>query len=311
MATKIVFFGNERIATDVNTTTPVIKTLVKAGFDLQAVVVNNEKSLSRKQRELEIETFADNQCIPILKPRKLSDIAEQLSEFNADIAVLVAYGMIIPQSIIDLFPYGIINIHPSLLPLHRGSTPIESVILNGVEKTGVSIMSLQKEMDAGPVYKQTEIVLKGNETKQELADKLLQIGSKQLADLIPSIVNRDTMPVEQNHELATYDNQIIKDDGVIDWSKPAAEIEREIRTYAGWPQSRTTLGDVEVVITQAHALPGNVDHHELGQIEHEKAPLVIKCGEKSSLCIEKIKPAGKQEMDAAGFLNGYKSRLNL
>jgi len=310
MAIKIVFFGNERIATAVSTTTPTLKTLVNSGFDISAVVVNNEKTLSRKQRELEVETYALSRNIPVLKPKKLSEITEQLREFSADIGVLVAYGKIIPQSIIDIFPHGIINIHPSLLPLHRGSIPIESVILNGETKTGVSIMSLASAMDAGPVYSQTTITLNGTETKQDLADSLLKIGAEQLSELLPGIVSGELVPTEQKHDQATYDQQIQKQDGVIDWNKTAIELEREVQAYAGWPQSRTTLGTTDCVITKAHALPSNIEHHVPGQIEHHKAPLVIKCGD-GSLCVDVIKPAGKKEMSAAGFLNGYKSRLNI
>jgi len=310
MVMKILFFGNERIATAVSTTIPTLKTLVESGFDVCAVVVNDEKALSRKHRELEVESYALSQNIPVLKPNKLSEIAEQLREFSADIGVLVAYGKIIPQSIIDIFPHGIINIHPSLLPLHRGSIPIESVILNGETKTGVSIMSLASAMDAGPVYSQTTITLNGTETKQDLADSLLKIGAEQLSELLPEIVSGELVPTEQKHDQATYDQQIQKQDGVIDWNKTAIELEREVQAYAGWPQSRTTLGTTDCVITKAHALPSNIEHHVPGQIEHHKAPLVIKCGD-GSLCVDVIKPAGKKEMSAAGFLNGYKSRLNI
>lgn len=309
MAIKIVFFGNERIATAVNTTTPTIKTLVDSGFEICSVVVNNEKALSRKQRELEIETYATAQNIPVLKPRKLADISEQLREYSADIGVLVAYGKIIPQSIIDLFPHGIINIHPSLLPLHRGSIPIESILLNGADTTGVSIMSLQKEMDAGPVYSQLPMKVSGHETKQQLADTLLHMGSEQLSELIAAVVSGDITPIEQNHDLATYDEQISKEDGLIDWSKPASQLEQEVRAYAGWPQSTTNLEGIDCVITSATVLDEKVTGEPGSLFIHAKK-LAVVCSE-NALLIDSIKPAGKKEMDSAGFLNGYKDRLNL
>ncbi len=308
MAVKIIFFGNERIATDVVTTTPTIKTLVESGFELRALVVNNEKALSRKHRELEIESYALTQKIPIFKPKKLSDIAGQLRELNADIGVLVAYGKIIPQSIIDIFPHGIVNIHPSLLPLHRGSTPIESVILNGAKETGVSIMSLVSAMDAGPVYSQVKVLLTGGESKQQLANELIGKGSEQLSVLLSAIVNGTATPSEQNHEKATYDEQIQKADGDIDWFKPAIELEREIRAYTGWPQSRTKLGDIEVIITSAHVIPSNFGNTGDITIEEDDNTLMVQTAD-GSFCIDRLKPAGKKEMDIAGFINGYKNRL--
>jgi methionyl-tRNA formyltransferase len=235
--------------------------------------------------------------------------ASNLALSDASIAVLVAYGKIVPQSVIDIFPHGIINIHPSLLPLHRGSTPIESVMLNGAIETGVSIMSLQLAMDTGPVYSQTKIDLKGNESKQELADSLLRIGSEQLPVLISAIVAGDVVPVEQNNDKATYDEQIQKSDGMIDWNKSAKRIEQEIRAYTGWPQSHASLNGIDCVIIAARILDERITG-EIGSLFIHEKKLAVVCGE-NALILETIKPAGKKEMDSAGFLNGYKDRLDI
>ena len=163
---KVVFFGNERIATGVTTECPTLHKLIQNGFNVAAVVVHHEAKASRKQRVLEIADMAARYEIPVLSPSKPSDIIADLKKLQPTIGVLVAYGKIVPENIIDIFPAGIINIHPSLLPLHRGSTPIESVILGGERKTGVSLMRLAKKMDAGDVYAYSEYELAGNETKQ-------------------------------------------------------------------------------------------------------------------------------------------------
>ena len=145
---KLIFFGNEQIATGTTTSAPHLRMLIEEGYEVCAVIINHEKATSRTQKQLEVVTVAETMGIPVLVPKKLRDITEELTAFHAEAAVLVAYGKIIPQEIIDIFPKGIINVHPSLLPMHRGPTPIESVILNGETQTGVSIMSLVKEMDA-------------------------------------------------------------------------------------------------------------------------------------------------------------------
>src|SRR5262249_26458649 len=151
--------------------------------------VNHEASTSRKARPLEIAAVAAQHNIPVLSPEKPSEIIDQLKSYNAPIGVLVAYGRMVPQSIIDIFPHGIINIHPSLLPLNRGSSPIEQAMLDGASQTGVTLMGLVKAMDAGPVYAQATVNLDGTETKANLTDALLRKGGELLIDLLPSILD--------------------------------------------------------------------------------------------------------------------------
>jgi methionyl-tRNA formyltransferase len=217
---------------------------------------------------------------------------------------LVAYGKIVPQSVIDIFPRGIVNIHPSLLPKHRGPTPLESVILSGESETGVSIMELAKEMDAGPVFHQCIVALEGRETKQALADKLLDIGAQHLIEQLPAILDGSLGPKPQEDSKATYDKLIGKSDGSIDWNKPALALEREIRAYAVWPQSRTEMGEHEVIITAAHAVKA-LEDAQPGTIWHDAHELHVHTGD-GVLVIDRLKPTGKGEMDVAAFLAGYR-----
>lgn len=311
MATPIIFFGNERLATGVGSTTPILRALIDNNYDVKAVVVHNEPTASRKQRTQEIITLADHNHIPVLTPNKPADIIDELKGYQATAGVLAAFGKIVPQSIIDIFPSGIINVHPSLLPLHRGPTPIESVILDGSDKTGVSLMRLAKEMDAGPVYGYSEYELTGRESKQELAEELGLIGAGMLIDLLPQIIAGEVIGLPQDNSKATYDNLITKKDGALEWRKPANRIEREIRAFTEWPKSHTRLKQIEVVITDAHVVPTNNPAKLPGDIEITKSPaaLTITCGE-DSLSIDRLKPAGKKEMSIDQFLAGYVSRLN-
>ena len=300
----IVFFGNERLATGVQTTAPTLQALIDAGYNVAAVVSNYETGQSRNARTLEISVIAERHGIPVLLPAKLSDISEQLRSYNASVGVLVAYGKIVPQSVIDIFPRGIVNIHPSLLPLHRGPTPIESVILSGEAQTGVSIMKLVKEMDAGPVYAAREVPLKGNESKQELSDKLLQIGKDLLTASLPGIINGTLTPKSQDDSQATYDTLLSKEDGIVDWSKSAVRLAREVRAYAEWPKSRTELAGKEVIITEAHV-------GEYPDLTDRAKPFIapdnligIPTGQ-GILVVDRLKPAGKREMSAKEFIAGY------
>jgi len=303
----LVFFGNERLATGLNTKTPTLRKLIDAGYDVKAVVTNFEQAVSRKSRELEIVQTAKEHDIEVIIPEKPTDIIARLKEMKPDIAVLVAYGKIVPQSIIDIFPGGIINIHPSLLPLHRGPTPIESVILSGELQTGVSIMQLTKEMDSGPVYMQKKVHLKGDESKQDLANLLLEHSSELIIEVLPDILSGNITPTEQDDSIATYDSRISKDQGNIDWNKPAVQIEREIRAYSGWPKSQTKFANIDTVITDAVAI--NLSGEPGKLFIHEKQ-LAAYC-KRGALLINKVIPASKKLMDSRAFLAGYKTKLGL
>jgi methionyl-tRNA formyltransferase len=208
----------------------------------------------------------------------------------------------VPQAVIDLFPRGIVNIHPSLLPHHRGPTPLESVILHNEPATGVSIMQLVRDMDAGPVFGQVELPLAGTETKQDLANTLLQKGAELLIELLPAICAEELLPLPQDELKATYDQLINKEDGQLDFTKPAEQLEREVRAYAEWPKSRTQLAGRDVTIEQAHVeigvgKPGSVWRDSANQFG-------VYCGQ-DILVIDQLRPAGKGSMTAAAFLAGY------
>ncbi len=189
--------------------------------------------------------------IPVVSPDNLLTAKDELLAFGAEAAALVAYGKLVPQAIIDIFPKGIINIHPSLLPKHRGSIPIESVILHGELTTGVSLMALTAEMDAGPVYAQEKVALVGSESKKELTTSLRDRAKDLLLENLPAILDGSLEPTPQDDLQATYDERIDKKDGIIDWQKPAVQLEREVRAYLEWPRSRTKLGSFDVIITAA------------------------------------------------------------
>lgn len=302
----VLFFGNERLATGVTTSVPTLKALVQSGYTVAAIVSNHNPSNSRSVRQLEVELFARKHNIPIIFPSRPQDILDQLKSFGASTGILVAYGKIVPQSVIDIFPNGIINVHPSLLPQHRGPTPLESVILDGSKFTAVSLMKLVKAMDAGPVYGQTRVELKGNESKQELADKLGMIGSEMLVELLPKILAGEIEASSQQESSATYDRLISKADGILDWNKPAVILDREVRAYFGWPGSKTILAGKDVVITKSHVVETS---GVPGSMQATKKDLVVVAG-KNGLSIDRVKPSGKPEMDIQSFLAGYAKHLD-
>src|SRR5688500_17078175 len=208
----LIFFGNERLVSGLKrTNAPTLRALINAGYHIAAVVSHHTGSRSRSNRKLEVAEIAAAHNIPVLLPNRPIEIIDTLRNLNADAAVLAAYGRIIPQSIIDLFPKGIINIPPSLLPKYRGPTPIESAILNGDSETGVSIMQLTAGMDEGPVYAQSKITLSGDETKFDLFEKIAPIGADLLIRILPSILDGSLKPAPQEASAATYCNLLTKE----------------------------------------------------------------------------------------------------
>lgn len=241
----ILFFGTEEFSLK------SLEKLIEADFTIGAVITkpDSQKGRGRKLTAPSVKTLALKHGIDVWQPNKLSEITEKIANFDDPIGVLVSFGKIVPQSIIDLFNPGIINVHPSLLPLYRGPSPIESAIKNGDVQTGVSIMKLDAKMDAGPVYKQVALRLEGNETKPELYETLAEIGANTLATALPAIIDGSLQPAAQNDEEAVYCQLLTKDQTTIDPAKfTATEIERIIRAHLGYPKTRLPFyGDTPIV----------------------------------------------------------------
>lgn len=291
----LLFFGNERLVSGLDSTdAPILRGLLNRGYRVKAVISHHSDTRSRKPRPLEVAEIAAKYDIPVFLPNKPADIIDELKSFRADAAVLVAYGRLIPQRVIDIFPQGIINIHPSLLPRYRGPTPIESVVLNGDKTTGVSIMQLGAGMDDGPVYTQQEIPLDGTETKFEVYDKLKTLSETLLFAHLPAILDGTLQPTPQNNSNATYCKLLDKKDGLLDPTRlTTTEAERTVRAFLGFPKTSLTIGNQRIIITKAHVA------------SEQKTPLDILFKDGAFLSIDElIAPSGKT-MNAAAFLRGY------
>lgn len=295
---NLIFFGNERLATGCTTKLPVLNALIKDGHEVELIVISDKDTKSRNKTKLEIVTFANQHNIELYIYQNTEDLLTKLKSVKSELAVLAAFGRIIKQEVIDSFKHGIINLHPSLLPKYRGPTPIESAILNGDNKTGVSIMSLTSGMDSGPIYSQVELKLSGKESKEELAHQLGELGAKQISKLLSQEL---PTPKDQTGE-PTICNLIQKEDAELDLTKPADVLEREVRAYLGWPGTKTTLKlkngkELQITITGAEVIT-----------EDDDSPLTFRTP-KDYLRITKLKLPGKNEMTTKDFLNGYKSNF--
>lgn len=191
--------------------------------------------------------------------KSLATVKSKVSQANFDIAVVAYYGAIIPQEIIDLFPRGMVNIHPSLLPKYRGPSPAASAILNGDKITGVTIFLLDAKMDHGPILAQRSVPIRPKDNRHTLLIRLFSTGAKLLVKILPDYLSGKLKPVPQDHTQATYTRLLTKEDGRIDWNKPNELILRQIRALQPWPGSWTQINHKRILIHKAHLDPqGNL-----------------------------------------------------
>ncbi len=308
---RIIFFGTSEFAL------PPLKALLKdAEMKLVAVVTETDKPAGRKMelKKSPVKLFTESKRLKLFQPEKFDKkTAEKISELRPDIAVLVAYGKIIPEEILKIPKKGFVNIHPSLLPRHRGASPAQTAILSGDKKTGVTIFVLDEKIDHGPILAQKPYEMKGNETTPELTKKLSVLGTEILIPTIKKYINNELRPQKQNENQATLTKQFSREDGKIDWKKPAEEIERMVRAFYPWPGAWAEIPKIgRVKITKASvalatdAFVAKAPKNSKSGVffELNKKPAVV-CG-KDALIIDKLIPEGKKEMSGEEFLRGHR-----
>lgn len=276
-------------------------------FDVRAVIT---KHRPHRKDPAPVEELAHQLGLTTHFASSKRELDELLNSGAIDsffVGVVVDYGVIISKQSIDKFEFGIVNSHFSLLPKWRGADPISFAILSGQPKTGVSLMVIDEGLDTGPLITQKTLAIEPEDTTPSLTDKLVDLSNNLLTQWLPKYLNKEVKPRKQPHpDRATYSHKLSKQDGLLDFTKSAAELEREVRAYAGWPKSRTQInldsGALDVIITKAHIEESDL---QPGQIQFTNNSLVIGTSSQA-LAIDYIQPAGKKEMPVQAFLNGYR-----
>ena len=299
--TKIVFFGTGPVAA-------ASLTSIAQHFDIESVITKASPPHHKGTAPVEDVTAALSLPVLFANTRQELDKLFENKSFESKIGIIVDHGVIISQKVIDYFPLGIVNSHFSLLPQWRGADPISYSLLSGQPKTGVSLMIIEPTLDTGKLITQKVLAITSDDTLPSLTDKLVTLSNNLIREYLPRYINGEIKPKNQPHpDRATYSSKLSKEDGVIDWHKDAETIEREIRAYLGWPQSRSKLGDTDVIITKASVAV--MEPATPGQLKVEKNRLFIGTGT-NWLEIKSLKPAGKKEMPVQAFLAGYRTKLS-
>lgn len=253
---------------------------------------------------------AEKLGLPVKTVTNKQDLSDLIATrpFKSRLGVLIDFGIIVGQDVIDYFSLGIANSHFSLLPEWRGADPITFAVLSGQKNTGVSLMLLVEKMDEGPLLAYGEYELPEHITTPLLTEHLINFSDAMLKDILPKYlcgqINTPAPQTVTGREVS-YSHKLTKGDGVIDWAKPARQIEREIRAFLGWPGSRTELGGKEITITKARVINKT---GKPGATAIDGKQLLVYCGE-GALAIESLKPAGKNEMSSEAFIAGHKDLL--
>jgi methionyl-tRNA formyltransferase len=301
MSEPIIFFGSGPVAAE-------SLHLLHEHCTIEAVIT--KPRAAHHKGDVPVITLAEElgiQTYTAINKRTLDELFRTIS-LESKLAILIDFGIIVSQKVIDYFPLGILNSHFSLLPEWRGADPITFSILSGQKRTGVSLMLLTAGMDEGPILAQSDYDLDEHITTPKLTNDLIQLSDKQLQVILPLYLEGNAIPMPQeviisnDNKQPTYSRKLSKEDGYIRWSKPAEIIEREIRAFLEWPKSRATINGLEIIITSAHVvdetgIPG-------ATAITNKTPIVY-CQEKA-LALDMLKPAGKKEMTGEAFLAGYK-----
>lgn len=302
---RVIFMGTPEFAC------PGLSRLIAAPeFEIVGVFTQPDKPVGRKQLLTlpPVKELALKHNLKVFQPEKIRPETETIRDLKPDLIVVIAYGKIIPQEILDIPTFGCINVHASLLPKYRGAACLNAPILNGDTETGVTIMMMEAGLDTGPILRQTKMELSGSETLEDVHDKLSELGAAQLVPTLLDFITGKIKPQAQDETQASYIKTLKKEDGRIDFNKSATEIERMIRAYNPWPGTYTEInGEILKIIAIEHEAAG-INKAEPGQLFLDGGRLLIQCRQ-NALVILKLQLAGKKIMNADEFINGYKSLI--
>ena len=318
---RIIYMGTPQFAV------PALEALVRGaepgrvlaeGYEIVTVITRPDKPSGRSQ---EIVYSPVKQCalahnLPVWQPGSFKKVENQevLAAYRADLFIVAAFGQILPQAVLDLPSYGTLNIHASLLPRYRGSSPISEAILQGERETGITIMLLDAGVDTGPMLLKRTLPLAEDETTASLTPKLADLGASALLEALPLWIKGAITPQPQDHALASHTRMLKKEDGRIDWSQPADLLARVVRAYIPWPNAYTTWRGKQLKILSASpdSQSASEDARPPGAVSLETRVLAgttqkvlrITTGQ-GDLLVDRVQLEGKKAMSADEFVRGY------
>ena len=304
---RIIFMGTPDFSVG------TLEALVEAGHEVVLAVTQPDKP---KGRGKEMQFTPVKECalrhgIPVFQPKKVRDpeCVEELKKYQADVCVVIAFGQILPKEILEMTPYGCINVHASLLPSYRGAAPIQWAVIRGEKISGVTTRQMDEGLDTGDMLEKTEIILDEKETGGSLHDKLAEAGAKLCVHTLDKLVQGDLTPQKQGESPTEYARMLDKKLGDINWEQSAVEIERLIRGLNPWPSAYTDWNGKTMKIWEADAVPGENTEKAPGTItDVTKDDFAVQTGD-GQLRVRALQIPGKKRMEADAFLRGYQVKV--
>lgn len=299
---RIIFMGTPDFSVG------TLEALVEAGHEVCLVVTQPDKPKGRgkEMQYTPVKEAALKHGIEVYQPRRIreAECVEKLRQFNADIMVVIAFGQIIPKEILEMVPYGCVNVHASLLPKYRGAAPIQWSIIDGEAVTGVTTMQMDEGLDTGDMLLKTEVPITAEETGESLHDKLAKAGAALCVETLAKLQEGSIVPEKQGESPTAYAKMLDKKLGNIDWTKSAAEIERLVRGLNSWPSAYTYWNKKVVKIWKASVTDENSNEQVGTVVKVEKDSFYVQTGN-GLLKVLELQIPGKKRMDAGAFLRGY------
>ena len=284
-----------------------LEALVEAGHEVVLAVTQPDKPKGRggKMQYTPVKEAALAHDIPVYQPKKIreSECIEELKKYHADIMVVIAFGQILPKEILEMTPYGCINVHASLLPKYRGAAPIQWAVIDGEEVSGVTTMQMNEGLDTGDMILKTEVKLDPKETGGSLHDKLAEAGAKLCVETLKCLEDKTATWEPQGESTTAYAKMLDKNLGNINWSDSAVRIERLIRGLNPWPSAYTHWNDKVMKLWQADVVAENTAQEAGTIVKVEKDSFYVQTGE-GLLKVEELQLQGKKRMDTDAFLRG-------
>ncbi|MEI6185795.1 MAG: methionyl-tRNA formyltransferase [Dehalococcoidia bacterium] len=304
---KVVFMGSPAFAV------PALQALMLNKYEIGAVYTRPDKKTGRGQQvtACPVKQFAAGAGMRVIQPESFRDIREVvlLEELKPDIIIVAAYGQILPEAVLQIPQHKCINIHPSLLPRYRGPSPVAAAIINGDAQTGVTIMLIEKKIDSGPIIAQAPVAIRDDDTTGSLTCRLAKTGAELLLDTLPAWVSLTIQQLIQDENQASYTRMEKKEDGELDWRRPAVQLWRRVRAFNPWPGCYVKWMGLRIKIVTAVPLV-DMEKGSVGQVialpGGEVTRVAIRTGE-GLLGLVTVQPEGKREMTAGDFIAGHRN----
>ena len=299
--TNLIFMGSPQFAV------PTLDALAR-DHTLLAVFTQPDKPAGRGQQltAVPVKHWAVAHNIPVYQPksfRKEPQAIDVLRDLKPEVIVVAAYGLILPQAVLDVPRFGCLNVHGSILPRHRGATPITFAILAGDAETGITIMQMDAGLDTGPMLSVAHEAIRSDDTTASLSERLAVVGAQLMADTLPKYLRGEIVPQPQPEDGVTYSPKIDKANAQIDWGRPAIEIERMVRAYLPWPGTQTVWDGQMVKVLQAQVIEGKRDR-AIGQVgKLSDGSIGVMTGD-GVLVLKEIQLAGRKALKAEDFVRG-------